>query len=188
MFLSVQGKDVFVSESSSFLSHALGVTVTFRDALARLPEGWGLGAPPPALGKTSFLRAETQGVGPAPPVGPRPPQAPARSLAECVVTSRGSQTELRALGALEVLYFASALLRRRLLTWRPVRSGSCSAERLLTAASSAAAAMVSPVTVVSERACGRSPPAWRLTAAGQAAGGRGQTLVPWWPVSPGGGR
>lgn len=45
-----------------------------------------------------------------------------------------------------IVVHLQALLRRRLLTWPRVRPGRCSPERV-----SAAVAMVSPVTVVSER-------------------------------------
>lgn len=59
---------------------------------------------------------------------------------------------------------------------------------------SASAAMVSPVTVVSERASepvsgaagAHRPGDW--TAEGQAAGGRGRAGIPWLPASPGGRR
>lgn len=76
----------------------------------------------------------------APP--PRPTQA--LSLAVSAVTSRGLQTEAPAPGAREVSSVTRASLLRRLLT--------CGASRAAASRSrvpAAAAAMVSPVTVVS---------------------------------------
>lgn len=85
---------------------------------------------------------------PGPPScsAPPPRPTPALSLAVSAVTSRGSQTEAPAPGAREVSWVTGASLLRRLLTCGASRAA---ASRNRVPAAAAAAAMVSPVTVVS---------------------------------------
>lgn len=177
--------------SAKLFHPGIGIMVTFRNAFGTASRKGGASrAPPPGPCEKPLFQLQDPGTRLAPPGGL--PPAPRHGSSQLIGRVRddvvGSQKEIPAPGAPEVFFVSSGYLRPRFLTWPLQPAARLSAAHI-------AAAMVSPVTVVSEGAASEpvSPAAgaprfgdW--AAAGQAAGGRGSAGILRRPAAPGGRR